>query len=74
MTTKKPEEFTYSWKFCLTRIHEKIQIHFEINFISLPDSIKHFVFVYIQLKKLKLTNGICPNVVDMICFEQVVPQ
>ena len=25
-----------------SRIHEKIQIHFEISFASLTDSIKHF--------------------------------
>ena len=43
MSIKKPEEASYgnsSW------IHEKIQNHFEINFVSLTDSIKHFEFVF----------------------------
>ena len=54
MTTKKPEEATYFMAGNSSRIHEKIQIHFEINFVSL-----NFV-------------SFCPNVVDIICFEQAV--
>ena len=33
-------------------IHEKIQNHFEINFVSLTDSIKHFEFVFFFLMLL----------------------
>ena len=39
MTTKKPEEATYFMAGNSSRILEKIQIHFEINFVSLKDSI-----------------------------------
>ena len=39
MTTKKPEEATYFMAGNSSRILEKIQIHFEINFVSLNDSI-----------------------------------
>ena len=45
MTTKKPEEATYFMAANSSRILEKIQIHFEINFVSLNDSIQHFEFV-----------------------------
>ena len=49
MTPKKPEEFTYGWEFLSdTSVHEKIQIHFEINFVLLPDSIKHFQFLHLS--------------------------
>ena len=51
MTTKKPEEATYFMAGNSSRIREKIQIHFEINFVAF-----------------------CPNVVDIICFEQAVRQ
>ena len=30
-------------------IHEKIQIHFEIKFVSLTDSIKHFECFFLML-------------------------
>ena len=46
MTTKKPEEATYFMAANSSRILEKIQIHFEINFVSLNDSIQHFEFVW----------------------------
>ena len=39
MTTKKPEEATYFMAGNSSRIPEKIQIHFEINFVSLTDSV-----------------------------------
>ena len=39
MTTKKPEEATYFMAGNSSRILEKIQIHFEINFVLLNDSI-----------------------------------
>ena len=39
MTTKKPEEATYFVAGNCSRILEKIQINFEINFVSLNDSI-----------------------------------
>ena len=45
MTTKKPEEATYFMAANSSRILEKIQIHFEINFVPLNDSIQHFEFV-----------------------------
>ena len=45
MTTKKPEEATYFMAANSSRILEKIQINFEINFVSLNDSIQHFEFV-----------------------------
>ena len=45
MTTKKPEEATYFMAANSSRILEKIQIHFEINFVSLNDSIQQFEFV-----------------------------
>ena len=37
MTTKKPDEATYFMAGNSFRIREKIQIHFEINFVSLND-------------------------------------
>ena len=44
MTTKKPEEATsYLWLGI-----PLIQIHFEIKFVSLTDSIKHFEFVFLS--------------------------
>ena len=46
MTTKKPEEATlYLWLGI-----PLIQIHFEINFLSLADSIKHFEFVFLSCR------------------------
>ena len=39
MTTKKPGEATYFMAGNSSRILEKIQIHFGINFVSLNDSI-----------------------------------
>ena len=43
MSTKKPEEATlYLWI-------PLIQIHFEIKFVSLTDSIKHFEFVFLSI-------------------------
>ena len=55
MTTKKPEEATYFIAGNSSRVLEKIQIHFEINFVSLNDSIFLSCFLgkknnYIQLK------------------------
>ena len=32
-----------------SRIHEKIQIHFETNFASLTDSVKHFDWLTVRL-------------------------
>ena len=46
MTTKKPEEATYFMAGNSSRICEKIQIHFELNFVSLTDSVKHFELVF----------------------------
>ena len=45
MTTKKPEEATLY--LCLGI--PLIQIHFEIKFVSLTDSIKHFEFVFLSV-------------------------
>ena len=45
MTTKKPEEATLY--LCLGI--PLIQIHFEIKFVSLADSIKHFEFVFLSI-------------------------
>ena len=57
MTTKKPEEFTYGWEFLWdTSVHEKIQIYFEINFVSLPDSIEHFQFLHLSFMVLGSNN------------------
>ena len=39
MTSKKPEEVTYFMAGNSSSIREKIQIHFEINFASLTDSV-----------------------------------
>ena len=37
-----------------SRIHEKIQIHFGINFVSLIDSIKHFEFVFLSCFEVQI--------------------
>ena len=45
MTTKKPEEaILYLWLGI-----PLIQIHFEIKFVSLTGSIKHFEFVFLSI-------------------------
>ena len=49
MTTKKPEEATLYLRLGIPLI----QIHFEIRFVSLTDSIKHFEFVFFQSFRFK---------------------